>query len=138
MSWLTSDAFRIHPDTASTKAAQMSHTRVDLVDETFIRAEPAMVRSQLDDPDWVRQVWPHLELALARDRGPKGVRWTVTGQVVGEMEVWIEPFWDGAIVHHYVRGIRGPRAPRNVATRHTLRWKRAVHGLKDSLEGGRR
>jgi hypothetical protein len=51
------------------------------------------------------------------------------------MEIWIEPYWDGAILHHYIRGTRSRRAPRNVASRHTLRWKRAVHGLKDSLEG---
>jgi hypothetical protein len=51
------------------------------------------------------------------------------------MEVWIEPWWDGAVVHHYVRGTRGEGAPRDVALRHTLRWKRAVHGLKDRLEG---
>ena len=82
----------------------------------------------------LQRIWPHLEIAVARDRGPKGVRWRVEGQVVGEMEVWIEPYWDGAIVHHYVRGTRAERAPRDVATRHTLRWKRAVHGLKDSLE----
>ena len=54
----------------------------------------------------------------------------MTGQVEGEMEVWIEPFRDGAIVHHYVRGDRGARAPRDVTTRHTLRWKRAVHATQ--------
>jgi hypothetical protein len=109
--------------------------RVDIVDETYIRADPAAIRARLDDEAWADQVWPHLERSVARDRGVKGVRWTVTGQVVGEMEVWIEPFWDGAVVHHYVRGVRGTRGPRDVAVRHTLRWKRAVHGLKDLLEG---
>jgi len=109
--------------------------RVDIVDETYIRAAPVVIRAHFDDEAWTAGVWPHLERTVARDRGVKGIRWTVTGQVVGEMEVWIEPFWDGAVVHHYVRGIRGPRGPRDVARRHTLRWKRAVHGLKDFLEG---
>ena len=109
--------------------------RVDIVDETFIVAPPAVVRACLDDSGWVAQVWPHLVPTVTRDRGAKGVRWAVTGQVVGEMEVWLEPFRDGVVVHHYVRGHRGDRAPRDVATRHTLRWKRAVHGLKDRLEG---
>ena len=113
----------------------MSRTRVDIVDDTYIDAPPEAVRAQFDDAAWVRQVWPHLDRTLVRDRGVKGLRWQVTGQVVGEMEVWIEPWRDGSIVHHYVRGHRGPRAPRDVATRHTLRWKRAVHGLKDRLEG---
>lgn len=109
--------------------------RIDIVDETFVDADPALVRAQLDDASWADLVWPHVDRRVARDRGPKGVRWTVTGQVVGEMEVWIEPWWDGAVVHHYVRGTRGPGAPRDVGLRHTLRWKRAVHGLKDRLEG---
>jgi hypothetical protein len=109
--------------------------RIDIVDETFVDAAPALVRAQLDDDDWADRVWPHVRRQVARDRGLKGVRWKVTGQVDGEMEVWIEPWWNGAVVHHYVRGTRGPRAPRDVAVRHTLRWKRAVHGLKDRLEG---
>jgi hypothetical protein len=110
--------------------------RIDIVDETFIRAAPQVVRDSLDDQTWTAQIWPHVTRAVIRDRGVKGVRWSVTGQVVGEMEVWLEPFRDGVVVHHYVRGTRGPRAPRDVATRHTLRWKRAVHELKDRLEGG--
>jgi len=107
---------------------------VDITDDTFIRATPERVRAGLDDAS-AQVVWPHLRLHVERDRGVKGVRWVVTGQVDGEMEVWIEPYRDGAIVHHYVRGTRGAGAPRDVATRHTLRWKRVVHRLKDSLEG---
>lgn len=110
--------------------------RVDIADDTFVRAAPERIRRSLDDAEWTASVWPHLELHLQRDRGVKGVRWTVTGQVVGEMEIWIEPYWDGALVHHYVRGRAGSRAPRDVAVRHTLRWKRAVHRLKDFLEEG--
>src|SRR5690242_17832469 len=109
--------------------------RIDIVDETFIAAPPQVLRRQLDDEAWAARVWPHLTRTVLRDRGLKGVRWTVTGQVEGEMEVWIEPFWEGAVVHHYVRGRAGRGAPRNLALRHTLRWKRAVHALKDRLEG---
>ena len=113
--------------------SQHRRTRVDIVDDTFIRAAPERIRAGLDHTS-VQRVWPHLSLQVRRDRGVKGMRWTVSGQVDGEMEVWIEPYRDGAIVHHYVRGTRGARAPRDVAIRHTLRWKRAVHRLKDSLE----
>jgi hypothetical protein len=113
----------------------MRERRVDVADDTFILADPRRVRDRLDDEAWCDQVWPHLTRRVQRDRGPKGVRWTVTGQVVGEMEVWIEPYWEGAVVHHYLRGTAGRRAPRDVAARHTRRWKRAVHGLKDCLEG---
>lgn len=112
----------------------MKDTRIDVVDETFVDAAPGVIRAQLDDQAWADQVWPHVRREVVRDRGVKGIRWTVTGQVVGEMEVWIEPWWEGAVVHHYLRGHRQPTAPRDVATRHVLRWKRAVHGLKDRLE----
>lgn len=113
----------------------MARTRIDIVDETFIRARPALLRGLFDDPRRLRRLWPHVELELLRDRGPKGVRWQCRGAIDGELEVWIEPYWDGAIVHHYVRGFSGAGAPASTARRHRLRWKRAVHGLKDSLEG---
>ena len=114
----------------------MAPARVDIIDETYLRAAPTVVRGWFDDDDRLDRLWPHLQRTLVRDRGIKGLRWTVVGAVVGEMEVWIEPFWDGAILHHYVRGERGPEAPRDVAARHQLRWKRAVHALKDRLEEG--
>ena len=114
----------------------MAPARVDIIDETYLRAAPAVGRGWFDDDDRLDRLWPHLQRTLVRDRGVKGLRWTVVGAVVGEMEVWIEPFWDGAIVHHYVRGERGPGAPPDVAVRHQLRWKRAVHALKDRLEQG--
>lgn len=116
----------------------MSHTtsRVDIIDETYLRAAPAVVRGWFDDADRLDRLWPHLRRTLVRDRGPKGLRWRVDGAVVGEMEVWIEPYWDGVILHHYVRGSRGRGAPADVAARHQLRWKRAVHALKDVLEEG--
>ncbi|WP_270889114.1 hypothetical protein [Pedococcus sp. 5OH_020] len=113
----------------------MRSRRIDIVDDTFIRASPGAIRAQLDDQAWAARVWPHVSRTVLRDRGILGVRWAVDGQVVGEMEVWIEPWWDGAVVHHYVRGTPGPRAPRDVAVRHTRRWKLAVHLLKDRLEG---
>jgi hypothetical protein len=120
-----------HPPTSS--RGQMS--RIDIIDETFIRCDPLTVRTVFDDRGLLARVWPHLELDLVRDRGAKGCRWQVEGAVVGDMEVWIEPYWDGAIVHHYLRGVPSRGAPPDVATRHQLRWKRAIHGLKDSLEG---
>ena len=112
----------------------MANTAVDIIDETFIRAAPAAIRAYFDDARTCAMLWPHLDLELVRDRGPKGLRWRVGGAVTGEMEVWIEPFWDGAVVHHYVRGVRGRSSPGDVVVRHRLRWKRAVHALKDCLE----
>ena len=112
----------------------MTAARVDIVDETYLRAAPAVVRGWFDDEERLDRLWPHLRRTLVRDRGIKGLRWTVDGAVVGEMEVWVEPWWDGVILHHYVRGTRGHGAPADVGRRHQLRWKRAVHALKDRLE----
>lgn len=112
----------------------MAPTSVDIIDETYIRAAPAAIREQFDDERALARIWPHLAISLVRDRGLKGLRWRVDGAVVGEMEVWIEPFWDGAIVHHYVRGQASSSAPSDIVARHRLRWKRVVHALKDSLE----
>ncbi|HEY7721163.1 MAG TPA: hypothetical protein VIB11_04950 [Pedococcus sp.] len=112
----------------------MAQTRIDIIDETYIRASPEAIRAYFDDGAVRARLWPHLTLELVRDRGLKGQRWKVGGHIAGEMEVWIEPFWDGAIVHHYVRGEATRAAPRDVSSRHRLRWKRAVHSLKDCLE----
>ncbi|WP_411285259.1 polyketide cyclase / dehydrase and lipid transport [Lapillicoccus sp.] len=111
-----------------------SSPRIDLSDETFIRAAPDRVAGALADPRNHQMWWPHLELILDRDRGTQGQRWVVTGALRGAMEVWVESFADGAIVHHYVRAVAAPDAPRDVAVRHTRRWKLAVHRLKDRLE----
>ena len=78
--------------------------------------------------------WPHLEIVLDRDRGIPGQRWVVTGTLLGATEVWVESFADGTIVHHHVRAVAAPDAPRDVAVRHTRGWKLAVHRLKDRLE----
>jgi hypothetical protein len=108
--------------------------RVDVVDDTFVRAAPPTIREALGGPEVWASLWPHLRLTVARDRGDKGWRWTVTGQVEGDMEVWIEPWWDGAIVHHYMGGVGMPGAPADVQRRHVLRWKAWVHHLKDTVE----
>jgi len=116
-------------------SSRLRRTRlVNIADETFIDAPPRVLAATMAAPVNHARWWPHLQLMPQRDRGVKGQRWVVSGQITGTMEIWIEPFWDGAIVHHYVRGERAAGAPRDVATRHTLRWKRAVLGLKDCLE----
>jgi hypothetical protein len=87
------------------------------------------------------------------DRGDSGMRWTVTGDLVGSCEVWLEPYGDGVIVHYYLRAEptrRGsrtepvdtrPARARRLAVRvgreHTARWKSLINALKDELEAGR-
>ncbi|MBW0111337.1 polyketide cyclase / dehydrase and lipid transport, partial [Pseudonocardia sp. KRD-182] len=68
---------------------------VDVVDETFLAVPPEVVAAEFAVPArWVRW-WPDLRLAVDTDRGVQGFRWTVTGALVGSMEVWLEPVLDG-------------------------------------------
>ena len=116
---------------------------LDLVDETFVVAEPAVVAAVVRDPArWIRW-WPDLTLGVFQDRGEAGVRWNVRGALTGSMEVWLEPYGDGVIVHHYVRcDVAGDRrlSPAGAARQRRRRErhaKRVFWALKDELEAGR-
>ena len=109
---------------------------VDVVDETFIRAEPLRVRSALYAPGVLDELWPGLDREVVQDRGAKGVRWRTGGEVTGRLEIWLEEVPGGTIVHHFVHGEqRG--GPRRWETSHRTRWKCGVHDIKDRLEGRR-
>lgn len=122
---------------------------VDLIDETFVVAAPEVVAAAVRDPRRLREWWPDLDLTVFQDRGVDGVRWTVTGALVGTAELWLEPFGDGTIVHVFLRCDPTRRgSPTEVAAvdpRGRLRllrdraWqvKRWSWRLKDELEGGR-
>lgn len=110
---------------------------VDVVDETFVRAAPLSVRSALDEPGVLDELWPGLEREIVQDRGAKGVRWRTAGEVTGRLEIWLEDVPGGTIVHHFVHGTQsgGPSA---WAIVHRRRWKSGLHDIKDRLEGRRR
>lgn len=109
---------------------------VDVVDETFIRAEPLRVRSALEVPGVLDRLWPGLDREVAQDRGAKGVRWWTGGEVTGRLEIWLEEVPGGTIVHHFVHGERHG-GPWRWETVHRRRWKCGVHDIKDRLEGRR-
>jgi hypothetical protein len=118
-------------------------SRVDLIDETFVVAAPADVARLARDPARWRQWWPDLDLSVFQDRGEAGVRWNVRGALAGSMEVWLEPYGDGVILHYYLRceppagrALR-PRAAQREVRRRALAAKRIFWALKDELEGGR-
>jgi hypothetical protein len=123
---------------------------VDLVDETFVVADRGALARVVADPARWRTWWPDLELVVFMDRGLDGIRWSVTGEWTGSLEIWLEPVADGVLVHHYARLDRRGRsapAPDDVAGwRRASReradraraWKRSVWALKDELEAGRR
>ena len=74
------------------------------------------------------------------DRGLKGQRWAIAGDLVGSAEIWLEAYRDGVILHYYLRA--DPPGDGRVSARETDRirraeavgWKRAVWALKHELE----
>jgi hypothetical protein len=117
--------------------------RLDLIDETFLVAAPAEVAQAVRDPNRWRRWWPDLDLSVFQDRGEQGVRWNVRGGLAGSMEVWLEPYGDGVILHYYLRcdppagRTLRPRAAARELRRRALRAKQVFWALKDELEGGR-
>jgi hypothetical protein len=122
---------------------------VDVVDESFIRAQPQVVAATVAQR-W-HSWWPNLTLQIYMDRGLQGMRWTVTGELVGSSEIWLEEHPPGVIVHYFLRAdptVPGaPTTMRAAATtrraqaqlqavrrRHVLAWKRVIWALKDELE----
>lgn len=122
---------------------------VDLIDETFVVAAPAVVAAVVHDPARTAAWWPDLELTVFQDRGEDGLRWTVTGALVGTAEVWLQPFGDGTLLHVFLRcdvTRRGSATePAALSRRRALRagrdraWqvKRWAWALKGELEGAR-
>ena len=121
---------------------------MDLVDETFVVAAPEVLAAVAHDPARWTQWWPDLRLTVFMDRGEAGIRWSVTGALVGSTELWLEPVLDGVLVHYYLRAeepdrptsddrARERRAGDRLRDRRARAWKRSVNRLKDELERGR-
>ena len=137
--------------------AAFDHCVIDIADDTVIYAPAASVLAVVGDPSTWRRWWPDLMLEVYADRGNKGLRWTVSGSLVGSSEIWLEPLAShnsgpaGTIVHYYLRAtptragseivpraatnsVREQREVHKLRERHVLAWKRTIWGLKDSLE----
>lgn len=118
--------------------------QIDLIEESFVVAAPGRVAELFRDPNRWRGWWPDLSLSVFQDRADQGIRWTVSGALVGSMEVWLEPHSDGVIVHHYLRAdlpdgrVPSGRAARREVRRRARHAKRLFWALKDQLEGARR
>ena len=119
---------------------------IDVVDSTWICARPAVVAAIVADPANWRRWWPELDLKTNELRGDKGVRWTVRPTPSGEsgsMEIWLEPAFDGVVLHYFLRlDVAGGRPlRRRRQTRlthfHRRRAKVAFWALADQLDPGR-
>ena len=120
--------------------------QLDVIDETFVRADPAAVAAALHEPGLWERMFPGLELHVFQDRGDAGLRFTVTGGMVGTSELWVEPWGDGAIVHYYLRAdltrkgsatearIVSPAKAVRARTKHCVRVKQVLNEVKDTLE----
>jgi hypothetical protein len=124
---------------------------VDLVDESYLRAPVERVASVVHDEGRWAQWWPELRPVVFMDRGTAGIRWNITGALVGSMEIWLEPYQPpmaGVLLHFYLRA--DPTAPGSTtepaplsgraATAESVRWAKAnklnLWNLKDELEAG--
>lgn len=117
----------------------MQATALDVADETFVRVRPEVLARVVADSGWWIRWWPDLVPHVTRDRGLKGQQWTLTGALVGSMEIWLEPMGGGTVVHWFLRA--SPRRPlsrrrvRRLRERRVRSWKRHMFALKDRLEG---
>jgi hypothetical protein len=113
---------------------------VDLIDETYVVVAPDVLAEAIHDRERWRRWWPDLTLTVFMDRGVDGIRWSVTGPLLGSVELWLERVGDGVIVHYYLRvdPVRPARSPDRLRRRLTLGWKGHANALKDELEAGRR
>lgn len=122
-------------------------TSVDVVEETWFAVPPQVLAAVFADRESWPKIWPDLQLEVFADRGAEGLRWTVTGALVGSMEVWLEQVDPGTLLHYFLRadalgpqGMPRPLPPRR-ARAETARRQRAAKRfalvLKRYLEAGR-
>ncbi|MDL9937376.1 hypothetical protein QSJ18_11530 [Gordonia sp. ABSL1-1] len=77
-------------------------TSIQVADETFVAAAPALVADVIGERANWRRWWPDLRLTVTEDRGPQGMRWTVDGPLTGTMEIWCEAVLDGFVLHYFL------------------------------------
>ncbi|GAC69527.1 hypothetical protein [Gordonia soli] len=122
-------------------------TSIQVADETFVAAAPALVAEVVGERANWRRWWPDLRLEVVEDRHEQGVRWQVSGPVTGTMEIWAEAVLDGVVLHYFMHAEPTdalPSAPRArmdrlAALNHARRvaGKRMSFEVKDRAEGDR-
>lgn len=111
---------------------------IDIACDDFVVAEPAYVAARLGDRALWHEWWPGLELTPYEERGLKGVRWTVAGEVSGTAELWLERVRDGVVVHWYLRADpAGRRSPRRIRDAYVAAYRARLWAFKDEIEGDR-
>jgi len=118
---------------------------IQVADEMFVAADPAVVGAAVADPASWRRWWPDLHLDVVEDRGPAGIRWTLTGPLTGTMEIWLEPVLDGVVLHYFLHGEPSGAAAWEIAKMNLAKMthqrrvagKRMAFEVKSVLEAAR-
>ena len=106
---------------------------MDIGDETYVAVAPRLLARRLVDPELLAEWFPRLTFEVFMDRAENGTRWSVTGEIDGSMEVWLEPMPPGTLVHWFVRG--EARNSRRDTTRHYVDTLNArMFAFKDAAE----
>ena len=122
-----------------------------MVDETYLRVPIEWVAAVVHDEARWSSWWPELRPVVFMDRGAAGIRWNITGALIGSMEIWLEAYdqpMGGVLLHFYLRA--DPTVPGSAtvpaplrgraAKAETVRWakasKRELWKVKDELEAG--
>lgn len=104
---------------------------------------PGVRTAPMDDGS-DREVWA-VELSRDRLRGLRVAAWphtfrhevgftmTLTGDVVGRCEFWLEPLTGGTVVHHLLAAEATGRARPTLST-YRLVLRRGLWGLKDAIQ----
>lgn len=109
---------------------------IQVADEMFVAADPALIGTVVADPSNWRRWWPDLRLEVVEDRGAAGQRWTVTGPLTGTMEVWLEPVLDGAVLHYFLHAEPSGASAAELAKMNlaTMTHQRRVAGKRMAFE----
>lgn len=116
---------------------------LDIIDEMFVVADPLAVRAVVCAPATWQSWFPGLTLTINSDRGARGVRWQMSGELSGTAEVWLEEYGDGTIVHTYLRAEQGSRGRKGwrleswIRRHYSLPLKGHLLAVKDEMEHGR-
>jgi hypothetical protein len=117
----------------------MPMNSIQIADETFVCAAPDDVGAAIaESASWARW-WPDLRLSVVEDRGPAGQRWTVTGALTGTMEVWLEPSFDGVILHYFLHAEPSGASASQLAKMNLAKMnhrRRQGHGLRAEADVG--
>ncbi|MGU3434076.1 polyketide cyclase / dehydrase and lipid transport [Actinomycetes bacterium M1A6_2h] len=111
---------------------------VQVADQTFVAAPGEVVARILGERHRWRRWFPGLDVSVREDRGGKGVRWVIGGELVGTMEVWLEPSLDGVIVHYFLHAEPvGDANPVEITRARRIAGKTMSFDVKAEAERGR-